>query len=165
MRSRMKVEEKRLEEIRPYENNPRVNSAAVPAVAKSIEEYGWQQPILVDRNNVIIVGHTRYEAAKQLGLKTVPVVVETDMTEEQIRAYRLADNKTAELRAMGFKEVGADIFGDVDSGNYKPEEHDNAYTVVTLCFQPADYDYVQNVIQQRGREYVTARLVRMCGEI
>lgn len=93
----MKVQNVSIDKIKPYENNPRDNEAGVDAVANSIDEFGWQQPIVVDENNVIIVGHTRYLAAKKLGLKEVPVKVATGLTPEQIKAYRLADNKTGEL--------------------------------------------------------------------
>lgn len=93
----MKVQNVSIDKIKPYENNPRDNEAGVDAVANSIDEFGWQQPIVVDKNNVIIVGHTRYLAAKKLGLKEVPVKVATGLTPEQVKAYRLADNKTGEL--------------------------------------------------------------------
>jgi len=93
----MKVEAKSIDEIKPYENNPRDNDDAVDAVANSIKEFGWQQPIVVDNEGVIIAGHTRYKAAKKLGLKHVPVVVANNLTPDQVKAYRLADNKTAEL--------------------------------------------------------------------
>ena len=93
----MKVEAKSIDEIKPYENNPRDNDDAVDAVANSIKEFGWQQPIVVDNEGIIIAGHTRYKAAKKLGLKHVPVVVADNLTPDQVKAYRLADNKTAEL--------------------------------------------------------------------
>lgn len=93
----MEVEAKSIDEIKPYENNPRDNDDAVDAVANSIKEFGWQQPIVVDNEGVIIAGHTRYKAAKKLGLKHVPVVVADNLTPDQVKAYRLADNKTAEL--------------------------------------------------------------------
>ena len=82
---------------KPYERNPRRNDAAVEKVAASIREFGWAQPIVVDGDGVIIIGHTRLKAAKKLGLKTVPVLVLADLTPEQVAALRLADNKTAEL--------------------------------------------------------------------
>lgn len=93
----MKVEAKSIDEIKPYENNPRNNDDAVDAVANSIKRFGWQQPIVVDNDGVIVAGHTRYKAAKKLGLKHVPVVVADNLTPDQVKAYRLADNKTAEL--------------------------------------------------------------------
>jgi DNA modification methylase len=84
-------------EVTPYERNPRNNDQAVEAVAKSIKEFGWRAPLVVDKDHVIICGHTRWKAAKRLGLDTVPVHVASDLTPEQIRAYRIADNKTAEI--------------------------------------------------------------------
>ena len=92
----MKVEQWNIGWVKPYEANPRLNDKAVEAVVKSIREFGFRQPIVVDTDGVIVVGHTRWKAAKKLGLKTVPVHVAKDLTPEQARAYRLADNKTAE---------------------------------------------------------------------
>ncbi len=93
----MNVELRPPAEIKPYEKNPRVNDAAVDAVAESIRRFGFRQPIVVDGDGVIVCGHTRWKAAQKLGLERVPVHVARDLTPEQIRAYRIADNKTAEL--------------------------------------------------------------------
>jgi ParB-like chromosome segregation protein Spo0J len=93
----MNVELRPLAEIKPYEKNPRMNDAAVDAVAESIRRFGFRQPIVVDGDGVIVCGHTRWKAAQKLGLEQVPVHVAKDLTPEQIRAYRIADNKTAEL--------------------------------------------------------------------
>ncbi|MBC8350454.1 MAG: ParB N-terminal domain-containing protein, partial [Planctomycetes bacterium] len=93
----MKVELWPIERVKPYENNPRINDGAVDAVATSIREFGFRQPIVVDTEGVIICGHTRYKAAQKLGLEKVPVHVAKDLTPEQIKAYRIADNKSAEL--------------------------------------------------------------------
>lgn len=93
----MKIQQRRIDQIQPYERNPRQNDAAVDAVAASLREFGFRQPIVVDEEGVIIVGHTRWLAAQKLGLEKVPVHVATDLTPEQIRAYRIADNKTGEL--------------------------------------------------------------------
>jgi DNA modification methylase len=92
----MKIVVKKLVDIRPYEKNPRLNDAAVDAVAASIREFGFRQPIVVDADGVIVCGHTRWKAATKLGLERVPVHVATDLTPEQARAYRIADNKSAE---------------------------------------------------------------------
>ncbi|MGQ9919538.1 MAG: ParB N-terminal domain-containing protein, partial [Bryobacteraceae bacterium] len=89
----MKIELWEPARIRPYEKNPRQNDQAVDAVARSIREYGVKQPIVVDADGVIIVGHTRWKAAQKLGLEKVPVHVATDLSPEQARAYRIADNK------------------------------------------------------------------------
>lgn len=93
----MKVKNVSIQDVKPYDKNPRDNDGGVDAVANSIKEFGWQQPIVVDKDNVIIVGHTRYKAAKKLGMKEVPVVKADNLTDEQVKAYRLADNKTGEL--------------------------------------------------------------------
>jgi len=112
----MEVKEMAIGKIIPYHNNPRKNEDAIDAVAASIEEFGFQQPIVVDKDMVIIVGHTRYAAAKELGLTKVPVVVAKDLSEEQARAYRLADNKTNELAKWDEKLFAEEISGieDID---------------------------------------------------
>ena len=91
------IEYKKLSEIQPYDNNPRRNDEAAKAVAASIKEFGFQSPIIVDKDMVIIAGHTRYKAAKRLKLDTVPVVVASELTPEQVKAYRIADNSTGEV--------------------------------------------------------------------
>lgn len=107
----MEVIEKRLDELTPYENNPRVNEGAVEAVAESLKKFGWKQPLVVDRSGVIIVGHTRLKAAERLGWETAPVVIAEDLTEEEARAYRLADNKTAELADWNFQLLDEELAG------------------------------------------------------
>jgi len=93
----MHVELWNIEDIKPYPQNPRKNDHAVEAVVKSIREFGFQQPLVLDKHGLIIVGDTRYKAARKLGLKQVPAHVATELTPEQIKAYRIADNKTAEI--------------------------------------------------------------------
>ena len=93
----MKIELRDIREIHPYEKNPRINDKAVDAVAASLKEFGFRQPIVVDKDGVIIVGHTRYKAAQKLGLEKVPVHVAEDLTDAQIKAYRIADNQTATI--------------------------------------------------------------------
>lgn len=116
----MKVQNVSIDSIKPYKNNPRDNEAGVDAVANSIKEFKWQQPIVVDENNVIIVGHTRYLAAKKLGLKEVPVKVATGLTPEQVKAYRLADNKTGELTDwdMGLLDDELADIADIDMSDF-----------------------------------------------
>jgi len=93
----VKVELRDIQSVRPYEQNPRVNDQAVEAVAKSLREFGFRQPIVIDADGIIICGHTRWKAALKLGLKQVPVHVATDLTPAQVKAYRVADNQTATL--------------------------------------------------------------------
>ena len=87
----------KLSDLKPYERNPRNNKEAVDYVANSIREFGFKNPIIVDKNNVIVAGHTRYLACKKLGIKEVPCIIADDLTDEQIKAFRLADNKVAEI--------------------------------------------------------------------
>jgi DNA modification methylase len=98
----LQIEMWTLDRVRPYENNPRNNDDAVDAVAASIREFGFSQPIVVDSDSVIIVGHTRLKAAQKLGLDRVPVVVASHLSPDQVRAYRIADNKTAEIAEWNY---------------------------------------------------------------
>src|SRR5207245_3829852 len=98
----MKVQLRPITSIRPYDRNPRLNDQAVDAVAASIREFGFRQPIVVDEQGMIIVGHTRYKAALKLGLEMVPVHVAVGLTPAQIKAYRLADNQTASLAQWNY---------------------------------------------------------------
>ena len=93
----MKIIYKKLSELHPYENNPRRNDPAVASVANSIQEFGFRVPVIIDRDGCIVCGHTRYKAAKKLRMSRVPCILADDLTPEQIRAFRLADNKTAEF--------------------------------------------------------------------
>lgn len=93
----MKVIDVDIDKVVPYENNPRNNLDAIDKVAESLKAFGWQQPIVVDRDYIVIVGHTRLLAAKQLGYEKVPVVVADKLKDEQVKAYRLADNKVSEF--------------------------------------------------------------------
>ena len=98
----MQIQMMKLSEIHPYEKNPRFNDGAVEAVANSIKEFGFQQPIVVDKDLVVVVGHTRLKAAEQLGLTEVPVVIAENLTPEQVQAYRIADNKTGEIAEWNY---------------------------------------------------------------
>ena len=93
----MRIEQRRLADVKPYEQNPRINDGAVEAVVRSIQEFGFRQPIVVDEDGVIIVGHTRFKAAQKLGLEKVPVHVAKGLSPAQVKAYRLADNRTGEI--------------------------------------------------------------------
>ena len=107
----MKVEMRPIANIKPYVNNPRVNDPAVDVVATSIREFGFRQPIVVDTEGVIVCGHTRFKAAQKLGLAKVPVHVAKDLTPAQIKAYRIADNKSAELAEWDMELLPLEIRG------------------------------------------------------
>lgn len=102
----------KVDDLKPYENNPRFNDEAVEYVAKSIKEFGFKVPIIVDKNNVIVAGHTRYKASLELGLKEVPCIIADDLTDEQIKAFRLADNKVSEKSQWNY-ELLTDELNDI----------------------------------------------------
>ena len=120
----MTIVMKNIAEIKPYENNPRHNGSAIDAVASSIKEFGWKQPLVIDKDNVIVVGHTRWLAAKKLGLSEVPCLIASDLTDEQIAAYRLADNKTNELATWDFEKLKTELesISDIDMSQFGFEE-------------------------------------------
>ncbi|MEI8194741.1 MAG: DNA modification methylase [Phycisphaerae bacterium] len=113
----MQIELRPIDQIKPYPGNPRNNDDAVDAVAKSLKEYGFRQPIVVDTEGIIIVGHTRYKAAVKLGLAQVPVHVATDLTPAQVKAYRIADNATAEIADWNYELLPIELSG-LEEMNY-----------------------------------------------
>ena len=160
----MDVIEKKLKDIKPYEKNPRNNDNAIDAVASSISQFGFKNPIVVDGNNVIICGHTRYKAAKKLGLDSVPCVVASDLTEEQIKAYRLADNKVSELAEWDIDLLGEELDGifDIDMSDFGFDlsEDEEEETEVIEDEVPEEVEPVakQGDIWQLGRHRL------MCGD-
>ena len=142
----MRIIEKPIEEIRPYENNPRVNDRAVEKVAESIAQFGFKQPIVIDKDGVIVAGHTRLMAAKLLGLTKVPTISAADLTPEQVTAYRIADNKTGELGSIdmdmsvfGFEIEQRDVTVALDSLESDPKDPEPKRIQCPLCgewFEP-----------------------------
>lgn len=110
----MKVELLSIDKIIPYENNPRFNDNAVDAVAESIKEYGFKVPLIVDKYNVIVTGHTRFKACIKLGMSKIPVVRADDLTDEQVTAFRLVDNKVAEFAEWDIEKLEIELDGIVD---------------------------------------------------
>ena len=105
----IKIIEKKVADLIPYENNARINDGAVDAVANSIKEFGIKNPIIIDRDNVIVCGHTRIKACEKLGIETVPCVVADDLTDEQIKAFRIADNSTAQIAEWDLEKLQAEL--------------------------------------------------------
>lgn len=113
--SKMEIVEVAVDAVTPYDNNPRkIPQESIDRVAASIREFGWKQPIVVDKDMVIIVGHTRLMAAKKLGYEKVPVLVASDLSPEKARAYRLADNKTNEASEWDYNLLGFELGGGID---------------------------------------------------
>lgn len=163
----MNIKQLPLKDLRPYENNPRKNDNAVDAVAASIKQFGFLVPLVITADNEIVAGHTRYKAATKLKMKNVPCVIADELTEEQVKAFRLADNKVGELAewdvdllpleladlsldmsAFGFEIISEDEFGEeftLDSGEKKPYQqisltlHDKQAELILSCI-----DYVHD---------------------
>ena len=162
------IQEVPIGDVKPYANNPRDNDRAVEALAKSIKSFGWQQPIVVDKNMVVIVGHTRLKAAKKLGAEKVPVVIAENLTDEQAKAYRLADNKTGENAVWdnkklleelssfdtkdlftGFKtsEIFEDVLDEQDNSPIENNEKGITYSVSLKTQNKELYEQVKHFIE------------------
>ena len=124
----MQIEELYTKELIPYSNNPRNNESAVDAVAASIEEFGFKVPIIIDKDNVIVAGHTRLKAALKIGLEKVPCIKADDLTPEQLKAFRLADNKVGELATWDFDKLEEELAGldmDMSAFGFTQEDDEN----------------------------------------
>lgn len=173
--TKAKIVQRKIETLRPYEKKPRRNDEAVPAVVESIKRYGFKVPIVIDADGVIVTGHTRYKAAQELGLATVPCIVADDLTPEEIKGFRLVDNKTSELAEwdidllneelldqgenapldlFDYEEVGLDV----DGGSEEKDETDTTpgfnyheqYGVIVLCADEASQEEVYNRLTGEG---------------
>lgn len=105
----IKIIEKNIDELVPYENNARINDKAVEAVANSISDFGFKNPVIIDKNNVLVAGHTRVKAAKKLGLTKVPCIIADDLDEDQIKAFRIADNSSAQVAEWDMEKLMAEL--------------------------------------------------------
>lgn len=105
----MRIYEINIDNLKPYENNPRFNDEAVEYVKNSIREFGFKVPIVIDKNNVIITGHTRYKACKELGITKIPCIRATDLTDEQVKAFRVADNAVGEVATWDFTKLEIEL--------------------------------------------------------
>ena len=164
----MQVINKKIEEIKPYEKNPRKNDEAVECVMNSIKEFGFKVPIVIDKDNVIIAGHTRYKAAKKLKIQEVPCIVADDLTDEQIKAFRLADNKVAEKAEWDFELLSEELdsivdFNMTDFGfelDFDKEKEinrkdlsdniDEEYMIVIECESETELEEIFTKLQEEG---------------
>ena len=162
----MKIQLKKTSELIEYENNPRNNDEAVDVVAESIKEFGFKVPIVIDSNNVIIAGHTRVKASIKLGLTEVPCIIADDLTEDQIKAFRLVDNKTAEVATWNMEKLEAEII-DIDMDlldfgfeDFKSLIPDNA--------SDDDFDVVDELpkvpVAKKGDLFVLGKHRLLCGD-
>lgn len=164
--SDLKIVYKNVDELIPYENNPRNNDGAVEAVAKSIKEFGFKVPLVIDKDGEIAAGHTRLKAAKELGLEEVPCIIADDLTPEQVKAFRLADNKVAEFAEWDFNLLGLElgeienismedfgfdelISGDNFGSDFSLPNNDEPMTkIITFTFSNAQYDTVIDALDE-----------------
>lgn len=159
----MQIISKKIEEIKEYENNPRNNDNAVEYVARFIKDFGFKIPIIVDKNNVIVAGHTRYKAAKELNLTEVPCIVADDLTDEQIKAFRLVDNKSAELAEWNLELLNIELenIHDIDMNLYNFELSELLDNVIEDDYEielPEEPKTKDGDIYKLGNHYL------MCGD-
>ena len=160
----MDIVEMKITDIIPYENNPRRNEEAVDKVALSISSFGFKVPIIVDRNNVIVAGHTRLKAAEKLGLTTVPTIRADDLTDDQIKAFRLADNKVSEFAEWDFEALEKELDSiemDMNLFGFEDESEDEIPEVVEDDFDgtpPKETNVKVGDIYQLGNHRL------MCGD-
>lgn len=161
----LKITYKKTEDLIPYINNPRNNDNAVDKVASSIKNFGFKVPIVVDADNEIIAGHTRLKAAKKLGMDEVPCIVADDLSDEQIKAFRLADNRVAEFAEWDFNQLGAELaelddwdmsdfgFEDMIDGDDfgtdfdLPDNDGPLFKNITFTLSEAQYDVIHDALQ------------------
>ena len=174
------IKEFGIDELKPYEKNPRRNDASVDYVANSIKAFGFKVPIVIDRNGKIVAGHTRYKAAKKLGMKKVPCIVADDLTEAQIKAFRLADNKVGEFSEWDMDLLGdelEDLSGSIDMSafgflpNDEPAGNDDdfdadkvAEEIVTPVSEPGDLFVLGRHRLACGDSCDKATIRRLCGD-
>lgn len=166
----MEIIELPIKALKPYKRNPRRNDKAVEYVANSIRQFGFKVPIVIDENYEIVCGHTRWKAAKVIGLESVPCIMADDLNEDQIRAFRLADNKTAEmadwdfdLLEMEFNDIDPELFDMSDFGFFQDDEtEDKAPTEVTE--DDFDETAVTESVCKRGQIWQLGEHRLMCGD-
>ena len=178
--------EKSINELKEYDKNPRKNNGAVDYVANSIKEFGFKVPIIIDKNGTIVCGHTRYKAAKKLKLSTVPCIVADDLTDKQIDAFRLVDNKVSEKaewdyelllkESDGINGIDMEMF-DFDTANeltsyiddlleesFVSKQLNNKVFTVTLNFKSDDKDEVKKFLLRKGKEALSDKVLEMATE-
>jgi site-specific DNA-methyltransferase (adenine-specific) len=162
----MNIVNKKITDIKPYEKNPRKNDEAVKYVAASIKEFGFKVPIVIDKNGIIVAGHTRWKAAKKLGLDEVPCIIADDLTDEQIKAFRLADNKVSEKAEWDFDLLNSeldDLF-DFDMTSFGFEDIAEEEPVIVEEDDVPEVDEEAEPITKLGDVYQLGRHRLMCGD-
>ena len=151
----MKIEQLAIKEIKPYERNAKKHpEEQVEHIANSIKEFGWQQPLVIDKDNVLIIGHGRLMAAQKLGLDTVPVIRAEQLTEEQVAALRLADNKTNESEwDFDLLDGELDVIFDIDMEQFGFDQEDDEDSEISLeSKELSEYQYIHYLVTINAEE-------------
>lgn len=166
----MQIVNIKISDIKPYGNNPRKNKDAVKYVKNSIKQFGFKIPMVLDKDNVIVCGHTRYMAAQELGMEEIPCTYADDLTEQQVKAFRLADNKTAEMSAWDLGKLEIELgdiegvnmqdFGFIDDACEKIDEplsetdsnfnYTEQYGVIVMCGDEKEQEEIYNRLTSEG---------------
>ena len=162
---------KDIDDLQMYENNPRKNSDAVQYVMNSIQQFGFKNPIIIDKDNMIVCGHTRYKAARRLKMATVPCIMADDLSEDQIRAFRLADNKVAEMSTWDYERLEQEFalidpleFDIADFGffpTYEPDEDDEEEEDDEVVSSEPSYTLVIDCESKKEQKDTYERLIKM----
>lgn len=188
MKKELKIINKNINEIKPYENNPRLNDKAVEYVVNSIKEFGFLNPIIIDKNNIIIAGHTRLKACEKLGIDEIPCIYANDLTENQVKAFRLADNKISEIAdwdyskldlemgnilnidmiKLGFEDFSPnniidDLLAD-DMFNSVNNNNDKDYFSVSFVFKKEYEKDINKLIKEKGKDYIVDKIINLTRE-
>lgn len=158
---------KDIDELVPYENNPRDNARAVKAVAESIKQFGWKVPVVIDKDDIIVAGHTRVLGARLLGINEIPCIIADDLTPDQVRAFRLADNKTAELADWNMEKLNLELaqLSDFDMAAFGFEELDDTGDVEEPDDDPdAMANEIKEPTTQLGDVWQLGRHRLICGD-
>lgn len=165
----MEIIYKNIDELIPYENNTRLNDEAVEYVKNSIKEFGFKVPIVIDKDNVIIAGHTRIKASKELGIKDIPCIIADDLTEEQVKAFRLVDNKVSEKSMWDYTKLDEELdsildidmsmFGfNINTDDVEIERIDlsnkefEKYEIIITCQNEIELEEKYNKLMKEGYE-------------
>lgn len=166
----MQIHEISIYDIKAYDNNPRkISEEAINAVAASIKNFGFKVPVILDKNNVIVAGHTRILAAKKLGIEEIPCIIADDLTPEQIKAFRLADNKVAEMSGWDFEKLDIELEGlDFDMAEFGFDSQDfnfideiSEHFSMTFTIDKIYQDKFDDYIKKHGKQNLQEFLIDM----
>src|SRR5690554_1079775 len=162
----LKIQNKLVDELIEYDNNPRLNDEAVDVVAKSIKEFGFKVPVIIDENNIIVAGHTRVKACKRLGIKEVPCIIADDLTDDQLKAFRLADNKTHEFALWDDEKLSKELEAiKMDMFQFGFEDLDNLAENEVFDDEFNEDDYIiEKAYAQREDIFILGKTRLMSGD-